>query len=243
MDANGHAVAGAAFTWASGDTSVAVVDASGLVTGTGAGAVEVTATSSGVTGRAELTVVAPAPTAIAVTPDTVALTALGQTVQLAAEVLDQAGRVMEGEPVSWASGDTMVATVDGSGLVGAAANGAATITATAGSASGEAVVTVMQSAGSVVVSPAAAAVPLADTVRLTAEVFDENGHRVAGAEFSWSSSDVSVAAGTRRGWCGGMARVRPRSRRRPAIPWGHRSSPSRIPTGRRWWRSTRPRTD
>ena len=194
MDANGHAVAGAAFTWASGDTSVAVVDASGLVTGTGAGAVEVTATASGVTGRAELTVVAPAPTAIAVTPDTVALTALGQTVQLAAEVLDQAGRVMEGEPVSWASGDTMVATVDGSGLVGAAANGAATITATAGSASGEAVVTVMQSAGSVVVSPAAATVPLGDTVRLTAEVFDENGHRVAGAEFSWSSSDVSVAA-------------------------------------------------
>ena len=192
-DANGHAVAGAAFTWASGDTSVAVVDASGLVTGTGAGEVEVAATSSGVTGRAQLTVVAPAPTAVAVTPDTVALTALGQTVQLAAEVLDQAGRVMEGEPVSWASGDTMVATVDGSGLVGAAANGAATITATAGSASGEAVVTVMQSAGSVVVSPAAATIALGDTVRLAAEVFDENGHLVAGAEFSWASSDVSVA--------------------------------------------------
>ena len=192
-DANGHAVAGAAFTWASGDTSVAVVDASGLVTGAGAGEVEVAATSSGVTGRAQLTVVAPAPTAVAVTPDTVALTALGQTVQLAAEVLDQAGRVMEGEPVSWASGDTMVATVDGSGLVGAAANGAATITATAGSASGEAVVTVMQSAGSVVVSPAAATIALGDTVRLAAEVFDENGHLVAGAEFSWASSDVSVA--------------------------------------------------
>ena len=211
-DANGHAVAGAEFTWASGDTSVAVVDASGQpftwasgdtsvavvdasgqVTGAGAGEVEVAATSSGVTGRAQLTVVAPAPTAVAVTPDTVALTALGQTVQLAAEVLDQAGRVMEGEPVSWASGDTMVATVDGSGLVGAVANGAATITATAGSASGEAVVTVMQSAGSVVVSPAAATIALGDTVRLAAEVFDENGHLVAGAEFSWASSDVSVA--------------------------------------------------
>ena len=192
-DANGHAVAAAEFTWASGDTSVATVDASGLVTGTGAGEVEVAATSSGVTGRAQLTVVAPAPTAIAVTPDTVALTALGQTVQLAAEVLDQAGRVMEGEPVSWTSADTMVATVDGSGLVGAAANGTATITATAGSASGEAVVTVMQSAGSVVVSPAAATIALGDTVRLAAEVFDENGHLVAGAEFSWASSDVSVA--------------------------------------------------
>ena len=192
-DANGHAVAAAEFTWASGDTSVATVDASGLVTGAGAGEVEVAATSSGVTGRAQLTVVAPAPTAIAVTPDTVALTALGQTVQLAAEVLDQAGRIMEGEPVAWTSADTMVATVDGSGLVGAVANGAATITATAGSASGEAVVTVMQSAGSVVVSPAAATIALGDTVRLAAEVFDENGHLVGGAEFSWASSDVSVA--------------------------------------------------
>ena len=192
-DANGHAVAGAEFTWVSGDTSVAVVDASGLVTGTGAGEVEVTATSSGVTGSAQLTVVVPAPTTVAVTPDTVALTALGQTMQLAAEVLDQAGRVMEGEPVAWSSAETMVATVDSTGLVTAAGSGATTITATAGSASGEAVVTVMQSAGSVVVSPAVATVALGDTVRLTAEVFDENGHLVAGAEFSWASSDVSVA--------------------------------------------------
>ena len=192
-DANGHAVAGAEFTWASGDTSVAVVDASGLVAGRSAGEVAVTATSSGVTGRAQLTVVVPAPTTVAVTPDTLAFTALGQTVQLAAEVLDQAGRVMEGEPVAWTTADTMVAAVDSTGLVTAAGSGATTITATAGAASGKAVVTVMQSAGSVVVSPAAVTIALGDTVRLTAEGFDENGHLVAGTEFSWSSSDVSVA--------------------------------------------------
>ena len=56
-DANGHAVGGAEFTWASGDTAVAVVDATGLVTGVGAGEVEITATSSGVTARAILLVV------------------------------------------------------------------------------------------------------------------------------------------------------------------------------------------
>ena len=55
-DANGHTVAGAEFAWASGDTAVAVVDATGLVTGIGAGEVEITATSSGVTGRATLVV-------------------------------------------------------------------------------------------------------------------------------------------------------------------------------------------
>ena len=68
-DANGHAVAGAEFTWASGDTAVAVVDATGLVTGVGE--VEITATTAGVTGRAVLVVAAPAPTTLAITPDTV----------------------------------------------------------------------------------------------------------------------------------------------------------------------------
>jgi len=192
-DVNGHAVAGAEFSWASSDTLVAAVDEAGLVNGVGPGQAEVTATAAGVTGRADLTVVAPAPTTIAVTPDTVALTALGQTVQLAAEVRDQVGRTMKGVPVSWSSADTTVAAVDSAGLVTAAGAGETTITATSGEASGEAVVTVMQSAGSVVVSPAADTVAPGDTLRLVAEAFDANGHRVEGAQFDWSSSAVAVA--------------------------------------------------
>ena len=132
---------GAEFVWGSGDTTVAVVDASGLVTGVGAGQVQVTATAAGVTGRAELTVVAPAPTTVAVTPDTVVLTALGHSAQLTADVRDQAGRAMDGVPVAWSSADTTVAVVDSSGLVTAVGGGAATVTATAGEAVGEARVT------------------------------------------------------------------------------------------------------
>ncbi len=192
-DANGHPVAGAVFDWASSDTLVAVVDDAGLVTGHGAGEAEVTATAAGVTGRVELTVVDPAPTAITVTPDTVALTALGQTAQLAAVVRDQIGRVIEGEAVFWSSADTLVATVGSAGLVTAIGGGATTIAATVGKVSGTAAVTVMQSAGSVVVSPTADTVAPGDTLRLAAEAFDENGHPVEGAEFGWSSSDVSVA--------------------------------------------------
>ena len=122
-DANGHVVAAAGFTWASGDTSVAVVDASGLVTGTGAGEVEITATSSGVAGRAELVVEALVPTTVSVAPSTLEFTALGDTVRLMAEVRDQIGRVMDGEPVAWTSGDALVVAVDASGLVTAAGNG------------------------------------------------------------------------------------------------------------------------
>ena len=210
-DANGHPVAGAEVDWESGDTAIAVVDVSGLVTGVAVGEVEITATSSGAAGRAAITVADPATTTIAVTPDTVALTALGQTAQLAAEVRDQAGRVMAGVAVTWSSADTLVATVDSAGLVTAAGGGATWVTATAGETSGEAAVTVMQSAGSVVVSPAADTIAPGDTLRLVAEAFDENGHAVEGAEFAWSSSSVSVAmvdgSGLVRGIAEGTATI------------------------------------
>ena len=192
-DANGHPVAEAEFSWASSDTSVAVVDDAGFVTAVGLGQAEVTATAAGVTARADLTVVARAPTTVAVTPDTVALAALGQTAQLAAEVRDQIGRVMEGVPVAWSSAGTTVAVVDAAGLVTATGVGETTIAATSGEASGEAVVTVMQSAGSVTVSPAVDTIAPGDTLRLVAEAFDANGHAVTGAEFSWESSDDAVA--------------------------------------------------
>ena len=51
----------------------------------------------------------------------------------------------------------------------------------------------MKRVGSVIVSPSADTVVLGDTLRLVAEAFDENGRRVEGAQFDWSSSDGSVA--------------------------------------------------
>ena len=192
-DANGQVVTGAEFAWASADTAVAAVDASGLVTGVGAGQAEVTATAAGVTGRAQLTVVALAPTTVAVTPDAVVLTALGQTAQLTAEVHDQVGRVMNGVSVAWSSADTTVAVVDSAGLVRAVGDGTATITASAGETSGNALVTVTQSVDSVTVSPPADTIALSDTLRLVAEAYDESGHVVEGAAFTWSSSNTAVA--------------------------------------------------
>ena len=135
----------------------------------------------------------PRPTTVTVSPATAQLAALGATVELSAEVRDQAGRVMGGVPVSWSSADTTVAAVDSAGLVTAIGGGATTIAATVDEVSGAALVTVMQSVGSVVVSPAADTVAPGDTLRLVAEAFDENGHRVEGAQFTWSSSDASVA--------------------------------------------------
>ena len=193
-DANGHAVAAVTeFVWSSSDTLVAKVDDTGLVETVTEGEAVVTATASGVTGEAELSVVPPLPTTVLVSPDTLRLTALGQTGQLAAEVREQAGRVMAEAFVSWSSGDTLVAVVDSVGLVTAVGGGTTTVTATVGEVSATTVVSVMQASGSVVVLPAEGRIGVGDTLRLTAEAFDENGHRVEGAAFSWSSSDAGVA--------------------------------------------------
>ena len=154
----------------------------------------------------------PVPTTIALSSDTVRFTAFGQTEQLAAEVRDQAGRVMGGAVLSWSSGDTLVAVVDSAGLVTAVGGGTTSMTAMAGDVSDAVVVTVTQSAGSVVVSPTESMIASGDTLRLVAEAFDENGHRVEGSAFSWSSSNAGVArvddTGLVEGVAEGTARIR-----------------------------------
>ena len=144
-------------------------------------------------GRMESPPDPPRPTTVAVAPASASLPALGATVQFSAEVQDQYGQVMANASVSWSSGDAGVAVVDASGLATAAGNGMATITATAGEASGTAVVTVEQLAASVVVSPSASTIAPGDTLRLVAEAYDGNGNAMADAEFSWTSSDPTVA--------------------------------------------------
>ena len=134
----------------------------------------------------------PRATTLTVAPATAEFTALGETVQLSAEVLDQNGNVMSGPTVRWSSRASDVATVDGSGLVTAVGNGTATITASAGSASGMAAVTVAQAVTAVTITPVADTLTVGDTLRLEAEAFDANEHVIAGAEFSWESSDTSV---------------------------------------------------
>ena len=70
-------------------------------------------------------------------------------------------------------------------MTGVAA-GMATITASAGEASGSSVVTVTQSVPRWRCRRPWTRTALGQTVQLTAEV-DENGYAVAGAEFSWES--------------------------------------------------------
>ena len=209
FDENGYAVAGAEFSWESSDAAVATVDAGGLVTGVAAGMATITASAGEASGSAVVTVTQSG-ASVEVSPSAQTI-ALGSTLQLTAEAFDENGDAVAGTEFSWESSDAAVATVDAGGLVTGVAAGMATITASAGEASGSAVVTVTQSGASVEVSPSAQTIALGSTLQLTAEAFDENGDAVAGAEFSWESSDAAVATvdagGLVTGVAAGMATI------------------------------------
>ena len=113
--------------------------------------------------------------------------------RLSAEAFDANGHLVAGTEFAWAAGNGSVATVDDAGLVTAVGNGATEVTATAGTVTGSAQVTVGQLVATVDVTPAANALSTGETVRLSAEAFDANGHLVAGTEFTWAAGNGSVA--------------------------------------------------
>src|SRR2546422_433456 len=140
-DANGAFLAGRSVTWASGNTAVATVSSTGLVTGVAQGQATITATSETKSGTAAITVIRVPVASVTVTPATPTVF-LGQTVQLTATPKDANGNVLNGRVVIWASDNTAVATVSSTGLVTGVTQGQATITATSETESGTAAVAV-----------------------------------------------------------------------------------------------------
>src|SRR5438067_360427 len=140
-DANGNPLSGRAVSWASSNTAVATVSGSGLVTGVTAGSATITATSEGQGGTATITVSTVVVASVTVRPATAAVAA-GRTVQVVATPKDANGNPLSGRTVTWASSNSAVATVSGSGLVTGVTAGSATITATSEGKSGTSAITV-----------------------------------------------------------------------------------------------------
>jgi uncharacterized protein YjdB len=195
-DASGNPLSGRVVTWASGNTPIATVTSSGLVTGVGAGGpVTITATSEGQSGTASITVTVVVPVAsVSVTPAS-ANVPQGQTVQLTATPKDASGNPLSGRVVTWASGNTAIATVSSSGLVtGVAPGGPVTITATSEGQSGTASIAVtVVPVASVTVSPSTASVVAGSKLQLTATPKDASGNPLAGRVVTWASGNTALA--------------------------------------------------
>lgn len=127
-DNRGRSMVGAPVSWTSSDTTVVVVDTSGLVTAVGDGLAEVRAQSRGVSGKAKLRVLAEPVAAVDVNPSSATVTR-GQTMTLTARVLSASDSVMADRRVTWTSNAPAVATVDTAGRVSAVTSGSVVITA------------------------------------------------------------------------------------------------------------------
>ncbi len=137
-DQAGVAMRYASVEWSSSDERVATVDSTGLVTAVGNGTATVTAASGAVAGSAAVTVVQVV-AEVRVEPGSVTLFSAGDTVRLAAQVVDANGRIVNGAGIEWSS-DNAAVRVDGSGLVTAVNEGRAVVSAVAGGASASATI-------------------------------------------------------------------------------------------------------
>ena len=182
--------------WTTTNSGLATVSSGGVVRGRAAGGLFIRASSGSKRDSAAVTVVDPSPAPVAsvsVAPGTVTVT-VGGTVSLVATLKDANGTTLAGRAITWASSNAGVATVNGTGVVSAAAVGAATITATSEGQSGTATVSVTAvPVASVSVSPATASVQAGQTVHLTATPKDANGAALSGRTVTWASSNGGVA--------------------------------------------------
>src|SRR5882672_6897811 len=185
-------------TWTSDNTAVASVDANGLVSAAGPGKAMIAATSQGVSGHADVTVLPTPPVAsVTIAPESATVRVQDRVhVGLRAILRDSAGRTIV-RPITWVSDNAAIATVDANGLVTAVSLGIATITATSEAVSGSAVITVLPPAPVARVWILRNDVPtelvIQDTLRLAVMVVDSEGSIVTGRLVSWASDDQTVA--------------------------------------------------
>ncbi len=175
------------WTWSSGDTSVATVNAEGQVTGVSLGSSIITATTGkGKSVIIAVTVANPV-TNILLSPaiDTINK---GETVQLTATVSPSDATY---NTVNWSSINSSIATVSSTGLVTGIKTGSTIITAIAeGNKSVSIPVFVASPVTAISVSPTIDSIDIGETMQLTATITPSDA---TNKSVNWSSSDTLVA--------------------------------------------------
>ena len=204
-DANGRTLS-RTVAWTSSDTSIATITSSGQVTTRRPGFSVISASTSGKTSSATLTVRSLPATSVSVklasTSQAVGLTQVARVV-----ALDQYGKPVVSRAVPWNSSIPSVATVDSAGRIVARAAGKTRISAIVDAVVGYADLTVFSPvATSIKVSPATVTVALGATGQMTAVVLDQNGTPLSSQPTTtWSSAQPSIAAVASNGMVTGVA--------------------------------------
>jgi uncharacterized protein YjdB len=193
-------------TWSSSATGVTTINGSGLATTVGAGTATITAKVGSFTDTTLLTVVAANLVSISVTP-TPASIAVGTDQQFSAIGSFNDGSTQLLTSVTWSSSSSSVATINSAGLATAVGTGTANITATSGSVSGTAALTVTgATVTSVVVKPANSNMPVGTTKQFTATAsFSDGSSENVTASVLWGSSKPGVASINNQGMVSSVA--------------------------------------
>ncbi len=186
--------------WTSSAPAVATVDSIGVVTALSAGTATITASASGVSGTASITVNAgPTVTSISLDPASATLN-IGQTVDITSTVNWSNGTstVPYDSHLTWTSSAPSVATVNAGGVVTGVAAGAATITASLNGVSRTAAITVSAAAPtltSITLNPTSATGSAGQTMDITATGRFSDGSIVTpyDAQVTWTSNAPTVA--------------------------------------------------
>ncbi len=205
-DAGGSDVTGRTVTWSSANTSIATVDAQGVVHGVSVGQVLITAASDGKSATATVKVLVPV-ASILMVPDSIGIRLTTQQ-RITAQLVGPGGEAISGRVVAWASANPSIATVDNTGLVTPVALGSTTVSASAGTQTGVTKILVKSEPALLAkIFPNAPVqiVRLGQTRQLTAACYNAFGNEIPGFGIDWSSTSPTVATVDQSGLVAGIA--------------------------------------
>ena len=198
---DGTVIGGVNFAWSSSNTAVATINNNGVATAVAAGTATIRATGNGVSSSPATITVTVAPVAtVAISPSSTQELMVGETVTFMATARTAGGAVRGDVDISWASSDTSVVTITSAGVATAKSAGSAMVRATAdGIMSSPVTINVAEPPppepviASVTVSPDEAMIEEGTTQQFTATASTSDGMEIPDVEFTWSSSDETVA--------------------------------------------------
>jgi len=188
--------------WKSTDTTLFIVNKSGLAKGKRVGTAWAIASSLGKKDSTSLTVTPTVAAALRSSIPSQNLT-VTQTTQATAKAFDSLAVKILGAPITWSTSDALVATVSQTGLITAVGSGTAVVTAASGSLTSGSTVTVTGSpppaVTSVTVSINPTAISVGQNLQASAVAKDAQGNTVSGVSYTWSVSSTAIIGVTNSG--------------------------------------------
>ncbi len=189
----GNLIPSGQVSWSSTVTTVATVDANGNVASIDIGTARIIATSGSLADTTIVTVTNN-PATIAIAPDTVRLTSLGDSIAPPATLTNSRGVALPRTAATWSSDDPTIARVSASGVITARDTGTTIVRATSGLASDAVVVVVTNAPAMLTFSTARDTLTAAgQTVSYSVAVTNTAGNAIDDPAVAYMSTNTGVA--------------------------------------------------